>query len=266
MGLKEDFFAKGWAKFPVERRLLEWLEHASPAAMDASEDPVLREDWLRCDGTWFVGVDALPNDADGRVGASDPLTCAALDFAREIAGAPVKPLHRGQVSVTYPGYPRKGREESDGAAKFRRDRDAAHLDGLLAEGADRRRKMREFHGYILGLPASYAAPKAAPLVVWEGSAAYIQAAFREAFANCPQDQWDQLDLTDLYSATRRRIFAECKRVELPALPGEALVLHRQTLHGVAPWEDGAIVDAEGRAVIYFRPEYEGGLHEWLAAP
>lgn len=266
MGMIEDVLTRGWAKFPCERSVLEWLEVAGAAAVAASEDAELRRDWLRCDGTWFVGVDALANDPEGRVAGSNALRSSALQAAYGLSDHAVAGLHPGQVSVTYPGYPRQGGEESDAAFRFRRDRDATHLDGLRPIGPERRRMMREYHAFILGFPASYAAPGAAPLVVWEGSAAMVARALRAALAPHPVDQWETVDLTEVYGNVRRAVFQTCERIEVPALPGEAVLLHRHTLHGIAPWEDGAIVDADGRAVIYFRPEFKSGFVDWLEAP
>ena len=54
MGMIDEGLTRGWAKFPCERRVLEWLEIAGSAAVATSEDAELRRDWLRCDGTWLL--------------------------------------------------------------------------------------------------------------------------------------------------------------------------------------------------------------------
>ena len=47
--------------------------------------------------------------------------------------------------------------------------------------------------------------------------------------------------------------------------GEALLLHRHILHGVAPWTEGAEGPDAGRMTAYFRPEFPH-IADWLSAP
>jgi hypothetical protein len=53
---------------------------------------------------------------------------------------------------------------------------------------------------------------------------------------------------------------------VPAQPGEAVLVHRLALHGVAPWQKGATAPPEGRMIAYFRPEFQGLGDDWLSAP
>lgn len=232
----------GWQRIGPDPRIAAWSTAAAAVAraVDAASD----EPW-RAGGTWRAGVDALPNGPDGSLGG----------VAFPWAALPLRPapLHPGQLSIVRPGYPRPGAEESEAAFRFRRDRDAAHLDGLLAEGAARHRFIREPHAWILGLPLTACDAGAAPLVVWEGSHRIMAAALRAALAPHPAETWGEIDVTAAYQAARRRVFAECPRTPLPARPGEATLLHRLTLHGVAPWADGAAAPPEGRMIAYFRP-------------
>ncbi len=262
-GQRQVFDRNGWLIFEADRQVSDWVGYACPAARGAVRDPAHAQ-WLDCDGTWFVGVDVLPNDAQGRVAGSPPLSGNALAFIKRCYGD-VPPLHSAQVSVTYPGYPRPRRGESAGAARYRLARDAAHVDGLRAQGRDRRRYLCEPHGFILGLPLTVAAPTAAPLVVWEGSHHIMREAFRGAFDGHAPESCAQIDVTDTYVAARKRVFESCRRVTLPAQPGEAVLLHRMTLHGVAPWQDGAEADPDGRMIAYFRPEMPGGIGQWMGA-
>jgi hypothetical protein len=101
------------------------------------------------------------------------------------------------------------------------------------------------------------------MVVWEGSHEIMRARLREALSHVAARDWGRADVTDAYKAARREVFATCPRIELVAAPGEAYVLHRLALHGVAPWR-GAACD-EGRMVAYFRPEMPGGVEAWLQA-
>lgn len=257
------FDKKGWVKFPFDPVVAEWIGFALPTARQAVVDPA-NSHWHDCDGTWFVGVDALDNDTKGRVGQSGPLIGKAVDFLTERYGN--LPLHKGQVSVVYPGYPRPRTGEGEASARYRATRDAAHIDGLKPSGAERRRKLDEPHAWILGIPMTDATPDAAPLVLWEGSHKVLQTALAQALSGHRQDDLNQVDVTDAYVAARREVFETCPRIELPASPGEAYVLHRHCLHGVAPWAEGASAGPDGRMIAYFRPEMTGGVAEWIETP
>lgn len=259
-----DFFTRGWARFGPDPQVRLWADAALRVGRAALRDPAFSH-WHVCGGTWFVGLDALPNDAEGRVAGSGPLTGPAVDFIKDHLGG-LPPLHRGQLSTVFPGYPRPREGEGEGAFRYRLRRDAAHLDGLKAAGPDRRRRIDEPHAFILGLPLSEAAPNAAPLVVWEGSHEILRAALSEALAPHDPADWPKVDVTEAYQAARKHIFETCPRVLLPARPGEAVLVHRLLLHGVAPWsEEGASAPDEGRMIAYFRPLMPGGLAEWLHA-
>ena len=226
--------------------------------------------WLRCEGTWFVGVNALPNNTCGEVGDSGPLRGAAVDFIRRALGFEMpasavaeearaltaQPLawDRGQLSVCYPGYPRAMSGESAKAARFRRERDAAHVDGLLPEGAERRRHLREHHAFIFGIPLTSCRHGAAPFVVWEGSHKLMQDALHKRLGHLPAAHWGEEDITAAYQRARLEIFTRCPRVEVYVQPGEAFVVHRLALHGMAPWDERAEAGPDGRAHCYFRPQ------------
>lgn len=230
-----------------------WAEAARPLA----EQVLARSDeaW-RCGGTWFVGVDALPNTTDGAVNG--------VAFPWQAVGLAPEPLHSAQLSVIRPGYPQPSAEESPVAFAFRRDRDAAHLDGLIAD-TEKRRRVVEPHGWILGLALNACDAGAAPLVAWEGSHRVMRAALHAALAPCPQNSWGEVDITDAYVAARKQIFETCRRVELPSQPGEAILMHRLTLHGVAPWAAGAQAPPAGRMIAYFRPQL-AQVADWLLQP
>lgn len=243
---------RGWLRIGPDDRIRVWAAAALPVAERAIASS--REVW-RCGGTWFAGVDALPNGADGAVGAA-AFPWAALPLAPT-------PLHPAQLSTIRPGYPQPSPEETPAAQRFRRDRDGAHLDGLLPIGPERRRMIREPHGWILGIALNDCGAGASPLVVWEGSHILIRAALAEALAPHPPERWSDVDVTEAYQAARRRVFDTCPRIELPTRTGEATLLHRLTIHGVAPWADGAQAPETGRIIAYFRPVL-GSVSEWLA--
>lgn len=244
--------ARGWQKLGPDPRLAAWARAALPAAITAIAQSA--EPW-RCGGTWFVGVDALPNDTDGRVGGiALPWQALPID--------PL-PLHRAQLSTLRPGYPLPSSDESPAAFAFRRDRDAAHLDGLLPHGPDKRRKIVEPHAWILGIALNDCGAGASPLVVWEGSHAVMQNALRAALAGHPPETLAEVDVTEAYQAARKTVFAQCRRREVPIKPGEATLLHRHLIHGVAPWVPGSIAPSEGRIIAYFRPEL-AQVAQWIS--
>ncbi|MGQ3489149.1 hypothetical protein [Roseovarius pacificus] len=260
----EALLRNGWLRFTPEDSVRDWAHAARAVAAERVADAGEQAKWLQCGGTWFVGVDTLPNGPDGTVGRSAPLRGAATELARRLYGA--LPLHRGQVSVIYPGYPRPRDGESDAAFGYRAKRDAAHVDGVLAVGPDRRRMLKERHAYILGLPLTTCDAGASPFVVWEGSHLIMRDMFMAALGQWPETEWAEVDLTEVYQAARREVFDKCKRVEIAAKPGEAYLVHRFALHGVAPWAESAQAPEEGRMIVYFRPEFIGGTRDWLELP
>ena len=254
------FLRDGWLRFAAEPAVLAWAAHALPVAIDAATDPA-NAHWLRCGGTWFVGVDTLPNDAAGRVAEGPALTGAAQDFIRRHLG-PALPLHRAQLSICYPGYPQPMAGESEAAFGFRRDRDAAHVDGLLAQGTPKQRFLREPHAWILGVPLVTGQGGASPTVLWEGSHAIMREAFARAFRGIDSACWGELDITGIYAEARREAFLRCPRVVLELQPGEVCLFHRHLLHGMAPWAEEAVAPACGRIIAWFRPQ-RALLQTWM---
>ena len=238
---------RGWTSLPPSTDLPAWIDAVRPTASALVDDPAEQSRWLRHGGTWFAGVNLLPNDGVGRVGAGPPLPDSVLAFCASHA-PPISTLDRAQVSVCYPGYPKQA-DEPDTAFRFRRDRFGAHLDGLLGEGTPKRRYFREYHAFILGLPFNTFDPNAAPLVVWEGSHVVLADMLRSNLGPDPAS-WQDIDLTDVYKETRTRIFETCAPKRLHASPGGGFLLHRFALHGVAPW---ATEDQRRRGILYFRP-------------
>jgi hypothetical protein len=258
------FFDAGWCRFEYDPLLYRWVEAALAPARATLEDPRLAK-WLRYQGTWFAGVNALPNDARGAVGDSGPLSGSAVDFIAGELGLKQFDWDAAQVSICYPGYPRPMTGESPGRTRYRRESDAAHVDGLLPEGSARRRHLREYHGFILGIPMVEFDADASPFVVWEGSQEIMRAAFGRRFCGLAPELWGEQDITDTYHAARKQALAECRRVEIHARPGEAFIAHRLVLHGMAPWREGATAGDDGRMICYFRPD-PFGAYEWLNDP
>jgi len=100
----KHFFSRGWCKFDSDANLLRWIEAALPAARAARDDPAQAK-WLRYQGTWFAGVNALDNNTDAEVAGSGPLQGRVIDFIATELGLQGFAWDRAQVSICYPGYP-----------------------------------------------------------------------------------------------------------------------------------------------------------------
>ncbi len=246
----QQFYRLGWQTFEDDQRIFDWATAAKPMALKAAADPALAHYW-RHGRSWFVGVDALDNNTDGSI-ARVPLDSLAIDLLSD-AGLTPPTWHPAQVSIVRPGYPKNDGSESPAAARFRRFRDGAHLDGLLPEGPERRRHLREPHSVILGLPLTKHSDEASPMVVWEGSHEVFRRAFSARMQGAPAGEFGNQDLTDTYQATRQEVFSACRRIAVHAKPGEAFVVHRLALHGISPWGSTAKAPPEGRMIAYFRP-------------
>lgn len=237
----------GFMVLPYDRAVADWAAAAHAEALKITADPAQQARWLRHGSTWFVGVDALPNAPDGSVGG------VALAGAWQGLVRLPPQWHPAQLSVIYPGYPGQDATDTDSAHKFRLSRDAAHLDGLLPEGPDKRRHLREPHSFVLGIGLNAVSAGASPLVVWKGSHVLIRAAFAAAYAGMDPADLGNVDVTDIYQSVRAQVFATCpRRIITPGL-GQAALVHRLAIHGVAPWEPGAVAPPEGRMIAYFRP-------------
>ena len=263
--LRATLRRRGWVRLPRDPALLAWSRAVRPAALATSRDPELRRRWLRSDGTWFVGVNVLGNGPDGAIPARGvpPLP---LRLRRFLAAGPAPvAFDRGQVSILHPGYPRRGEGESEAAFRFRRHHYAAHVDGF-ARMPGGRRHLSECHRFLLGIPLGAVAEGASPLLVWEGSQAVFRSELAAGLAAVPPARWREVDCTEAYLRARRRCLAGGRPVAVHARPGEAWLVHRLALHGIAPWTAAAAV--EPRAVVYFRPVMTGGglPERWLRAP
>lgn len=258
-----QFFANSWCRFPFDPALANWVQHVLPTAKQTRFENAHKH-WLRCGETWFAGVNVLPNDTTGAIAGGSPLTGMAVDFLRDqLKVAPLE-WEAAQVSICYPAYPQPMIGESEAAFRYRRDKCAAHIDGILPEGEKRRRHLREHHRFILGIPLTHYDEGAAPLVVWEGSHEIVRQTLRQCYGDLPAALWGDVDITEVYRDLRNRIFDECERIEIIAEPGESYIVHRLALHGIAPWRSPAVADPDCRVICYFRPETPSP-EDWLKA-
>ncbi|SFK68506.1 hypothetical protein [Shimia haliotis] len=256
------FFAKGWSVLPFDARVKAWAKAAWLAGQDAMRAPEMAQ-WWACENTWFIGVDALPNDPSGAIGGV-ALDGAPLSALTELYG-PLPELHSAQLSVVTAGYPRPRDNESEAAFGYRLRRDAAHIDGLK-RGPKGERLLEEPHHWLLGLPLTTNIDAESPLVVWEGSHEVMRAALGRVLMEIQPQEWAVTDISEAYQAARREVFASCRRVPVLAQPGEAVLVHRLCLHGVAPWEDHGANEANLRGIAYFRPVMIGDIRGWITQP
>lgn len=252
---------RGWIIFSHNSAIGDWVEYVQPYAAQIILDPKNIAAWLRHGGTWFAGVNILPNDRLGRLEGGPALSGPAINFITGLHGKLA--LDYAQISVMYPGYPAYDGSESEAAHRYREIRCAAHVDGLRPDGPDRRRYIYEPHQFVLGIPLVQTSEQASPMVVWEGSHHIIREAFRSVLNKVPVADWGTTDLTDVYHAARKDCFERCPRVTVWAQPGQCYLLHRLSLHGILPWGCDAIAPEIGRMVAYFRPENDGNLDNWL---
>jgi hypothetical protein len=257
----DHYHQKGWCLFPNDPVLRHWLDATLPAVWTSIAAPE-NAHWLRYGGTWFAGVNVLSNDATGAVSGGPALSGTAVDFIQDRLNYKDLPWDRAQVSVCHPGYPQPMAGETDAMHAFRRDRDAAHIDGLLKEGPQRRRYLREYHGFLLGIPATDYSTGASPFVIWEGSHKIIQAWLQQTFAGIAPTKWRDIDVTESYQAARRKVFKDCARITLAPQPGQSFVMHRHCLHGMAKWQADASAGPQGRVILYLRPPVTD-LTGWL---
>lgn len=253
----------GWTVFPHDPVLADWATACSPVARAMLDDPALTQ-WYRCDGTWFAGVNALPNDAQGAIPGRVPaLSGEAVSFARETLGLGDFGWDAGQISVVFPGYPRHGAEDTDASFRYRLNRYAAHVDGLERTMPERRRRLSETHSFLLGIPLGDAGTEEGAFVVWRGSHEIMRAAFLALFEGHDAEDWFDIDVTDTYVAARKHCFETCEPVRIAPGPGRAYVVHPLALHGVAPWQSAK---TNPRMIAYFRPDAFGGdPTKWLTA-
>jgi len=243
----------GWCKFDFDQRLFDWsisIFDDATEAVHASEN----QHWWRHQKTWFVGVNVLENNEFAATSKVSPLQCDALDFLKDQLNASVDQMDRAQISVCLPGYPKVDPQELPAAHRYRVNRDAAHIDGLLHEGPDKQRYAKEYHEYILLIPLTALDHGASPFVVWNNSHTIMQMALHAALKGYPSEQWPNVPITQAYKESRKNIFKCCERVEIQPKIGEAILAHRLLLHGTAPWAKGVKASECGRMFCFFRPQ------------
>jgi len=106
------FDALSWCAFEYDNKVQRWVDSVLPQALGTIH-AIENKQWLRCGGTWFVGVNALANNSAGALGNGAPLSGRAMEFVHKLivddrcsgnTGAHLKPglmLDRAQISVCF---------------------------------------------------------------------------------------------------------------------------------------------------------------------
>ena len=135
----------GALSFDTTPESVAWAQEALAVTKTLSRDLEIKAVNLRHGQTWFVGVDILPNTCDGAINGVPLAGPWTPHLPYQV------PLHKAQVSIIYPGYPKRDPQQSEANHRYRINRYAAHMDGLSPEGPNHRRFPREFHAYVLGI-------------------------------------------------------------------------------------------------------------------
>ena len=89
----------GYIEFGYDEQIAKWAECAKKKSSGILADPAHLQKWLQCEGTWFVGVDVLPNNSSGDF-TNAKLPHVFRSFMDKIN---LKPYHKAQLSVIFPG-------------------------------------------------------------------------------------------------------------------------------------------------------------------
>lgn len=263
--LLQNLASQGWHRLPASKALKAWAEHHLLPAQQCLHDPK-QQSWWCYSNTWFAGVNVLPNNGKGAVDGCPPLPEALLTELLAYCDASQGDMDKGQISALLPGYPQWDPQQSAAANQFRQQHFAAHLDGLVPIGTQRRRHLTEQHSFILGIGLTDHPEEAAPLMLWPGSQQRIQAWLRSRLANLPSERWAEVDLTDEYQQLRQQILMDTQPMPLPLSKGQGYLLHRHLLHGMGHWpHDIPDPQQQGRIIAYFRPCWHAPSL-WLHGP
>ncbi len=258
----DNYSGKGWASFPFDPNLYDWAIKVHTLVTKKINSTEGQRKKLRCGDTWFPGVNFLENDSFGNIdGALFPEKL--LKFIKHHEPNFGGIFDKGQISICYTGYPRRMNSESKSSFDFRRNRYAAHIDGILPVGKTRRRFIKEYHSFILGIPINQAGKEASPCVIWEGSHEIIKNELRKYKRLRKISNWGNEDITEFYNDLRKKIFSSCEVKEIWVPMGHAYIINRLSLHGIMPWNQKPKGDENSRMIAYFRPDLKNGQKRWL---
>ena len=269
-----NFNQKGWCFLDNDDQHHRWIEAAKANILYKFGKRKYTKRDFRSGNTWFIGTNFLDNGSDGNINGVSMSSGLWSQISGKF-GQGVEYWDPGQVSIFWQGYPKNDSRETEKAFKYRLNKYASHVDGLLPIGPKKRRFAKEYHAFILGLPVINSMAGSAPLVVWEGSHIIFRDLFRRLYNRVSETELRNLDITEMYQKCRTKVFSTCPIRKIFSDHNQPYVLDRHLLHGVVQWKtnkmhsskkcpnDGIQFDPlSGRIVIYFRPSYKSPM-DWL---
>tara|TARA_B100001057_G_scaffold375264_1_gene380039 strand:- start:276 stop:1109 length:834 start_codon:yes stop_codon:yes gene_type:complete len=274
--LKQDWSnlkKNGWSFLNVDSIHYEWTIEAKKQLETKFHQKLFDFKNLRCGSTWFVGTNFLDNSSNGSIGAKLMSKKIFGNILKKF-GSNIKYWDKGQVSICWPGYPKKDAKETEKSFNFRIKRFASHIDGIIPFGSKKRRFAKEFHAFILGFPIQNNCLECAPLVVWEGSHKIFRNFFKEIYEGVTSNKISSIDITELYNECRKKVFTNCEVKKIIPQFNQPYLLDRHILHGIHNWKEKNNIKlntknnrslnsiSDGRVIIYFRPVFFDPL-DWI---
>tara|TARA_B100000902_G_scaffold171834_1_gene166099 strand:+ start:425 stop:1258 length:834 start_codon:yes stop_codon:yes gene_type:complete len=274
--LKQDWSnlkKNGWSFLNVDSIHYEWTIEAKKQLETKFHQKLFDFKNFRCGSTWFVGTNFLDNSSNGNIGAK-LMSKKIFNNILKKFGPNIKYWDKGQVSICWPGYPKKDEKETEQSFNFRIKRFASHIDGIIPFGSRKRRFAKEFHAFILGFPIQNNCLDCAPLVLWEGSHKIFRKFFKEIYEGITSNKISSIDITELYNEYRKKVFTNCEVKKIVPQFNQPFLLDRHILHGIHKWKEKNNVKfnsknnrplnsiSDGRITIYFRPVFFNPL-DWV---
>ena len=263
----------GWCFLNTDNDHYDWINEAKKQIKFKFSQNVIKDQDLRSGSTWFVGTNFLDNNSQGKIGARQ-FSKKIINNISSYFGTKIQYWDKGQVSICWPGYPKKDTLESEKSFNFRIKRFASHIDGIIPLGSKKRRFAKEYHAFILGLPIMNNFKNNASLVVWEGSHKIFRNFFRNIYEGVSSNKISHIDITELYNECRNKVFTKCNVKKIVPNFKQPYLLDRHLLHGIDQWKDqnfGSYVIkhknsvnnlSNGRIVVYFRPVFSDP-YDWI---
>ena len=263
----------GWSFLNTDHIHYEWIAEAKEQLETKFHQKLYDYNDLRCGSTWFVGANFLDNSSNGNIGTKSMSKFFFSNISKKF-GPNIKYWDKAQVSICWPGYPKKDAKETKKSYDFRIKRFASHIDGVIPFGSKKRRFAKELHAFILGFPLHNNCLDCAPLVLWEGSHKIFRNFFKEIYEGISFNKISNIDITELYNECRKKVFKNCEVKKITPQFKQPYLLDRHVLHGIDEWREKKNVKcspknhrllnslSDGRIIVYFRPVFFNP-HDWI---
>ena len=263
----------GWSFLNTDHIHYEWIAEAKEQLETKFHQKLYDYNDLRCGSTWFVGANFLDNSSNGNIGTKSMSKFFFSNISKKF-GPNIKYWDKAQVSICWPGYPKKDAKETKKSYDFRIKRFASHIDGVIPFGSKKRRFAKEFHAFILGFPLHNNCLDCAPLVLWEGSHKIFRKFFKEIYEGISSNKISNIDITEFYNECRKKVFKNCEVKKITPQFKQPYLLDRHVLHGIDEWREKKNVKcspknhrllnslSDGRIIVYFRPVFFNP-HDWI---